>query len=219
MNLYYNKTLIERVIIYQDLSLSYKNFNNAESSNNSRSDFQGMSDYRWNNSERVLSFMKRFNILPIQSFLIDEYDNKRIGKSLRNAIYVLIPRFVWPDKPIITNDGFDLYKQFYNNNTDFLSGKSAIAPSYTGEAYWNYGYLGVCFISLYLGLLYGLFCRIGIISLRTNNIAYLLVSYHLIQHSIFVESWIVSTYIGGLFTIMIYYIFINLILRIKTSIN
>lgn len=163
---------------------------------------------RISTTERLRSASGRFDIFSIQGYLIEEYDQGRPGRTLENAWSVLIPRVLWPEKPIITRFGYELSVQYYN---DPVQGTSAMAPTYSGEAYWNKGWIGVFIVSAYLGICFGILSKIGLAARQRCDWAYIFVAYPLIISATFVESWIAATYIGGLAIIGIYYITIKMI--------
>ena len=55
--------------------------------------------------------------MSTQRFLIEKYLNNEKGNSLKNLKYIFIPRFIWKDKPIMTNNSVILHNIFYGNYT------------------------------------------------------------------------------------------------------
>lgn len=165
--------------------------------------------------EKVRAVGVRFDVASIEGFLIKEYDEGRPGKSLEDFWSVFIPRVFWPEKPIVTRFGNELNYLYYKQTF------SAIAPTYSAEAYWNYGWIGVFLVSIYLGIVFGIFTQISLNAARGADVAYLFVAYPLLVSAAFVESWITATYIGGIAIIILYYIAIkaalSLIARGKKS--
>lgn len=162
--------------------------------------------------ERARSVGLRFDIASIQGFLIKEYDEGRPGFTLADSWTALIPRFLWIEKPIITRFGTELNVRYHDN--DPAQRFSAIAPTYTGEAYWNYGWLGVIVVSVYLGICFGIFSIYGFAAGSGTDPSYLFVAYPLIVSAAFVESWITATYVGGMITIVLYYVTFRFLIRI-----
>ena len=160
--------------------------------------------------ERFRAIGVRFDVASIQGYLIKEYEAGRSGDSLKDFWAAIVPRVFWPSKPIVTRFGSELNVQYYKSA---VQASSSIAPTYDGEAYWNYGWLGLILISAYLGLTFGFFTRIALKAGEDKNIAYFLVAFHLILPAVFVESWIASTYIGGLVTVIVYYFLIKSLLE------
>ena len=151
----------------------------------------------------IPSFMKRFDLVSVQGFLISEYDKGRPGTSLSDVFWILIPRIVWTDKPLMTSHGNELSGLYFR---DPGLKSSALAPGYTGEAYWNFGWLGVVFISVYMGMLLGLWGRVAVAMFNSNNKGYLLVAFPLILTFIQVESWVVSSFFAGIVLLGAWYL-------------
>lgn len=163
-------------------------------------------------NDRVRAIGVRFDVASIEAFMIKEFDEGHPGKSLEDFWAVFVPRVLWPEKPIVTRFGYELNLKFYNNNIEHAS--SAMAPTYSGEAYWNYGWVGVFLVSVYLGIAFGVFTRIGLSAARGADVAYLFVAYPLLVSAAFVESWITATYIGGMAIIVLYYFAIKMLLSL-----
>lgn len=164
---------------------------------------------RLSTGERIRAVGIRFDVASVQGFLINEYDAGRPGNTLTDFLAVLVPRVFWPEKPIITRFGNELSVKYHN---DPVQGSSAMAPTYTGEAYWNMGWFGVLAISVYLGVCYGLLSRPALAAAQGKNLAYLFIAYPLLISAAFVESWITATYIGGMAMIVLYYFAIKITL-------
>jgi len=150
----------------------------------------------------IPAFLKRFDVVSVQGFLISEYDKGRPGKSLSDVFWILIPRIVWTDKPLMTSHGNELSGLYFR---DPGLKSSALAPGYTGEAYWNFGWLGLIFISVYMGMLLGVCGRAAEAMLNSNRKSYLLVAFPLILTFIQVESWVVPSFFAGIVILGVWY--------------
>lgn len=95
--------------------------------------------------------LSRLSYTNIATFVVNRYDFGFPGDTLDNAIYIFIPRLLWPGKPIMTSAGVEL------NYLVFGSETSSLGVTQIAEAYWNYGWFGVVLISALLGLIYSLF--------------------------------------------------------------
>ena len=157
---------------------------------------------------RLKEILLRFDIAPIQGYLLNEYDNGRPGKSLEGFWAVLIPRIFWPGKPIITRFGPELHKQYYKDPSQVTS---SLAPTYSAEAYWNYGPLGVVMVSVLLGLGFGWLTRCSQYAVAGLDPAYFLIAFPVAIWASFVESWVVATYLGE------FIIFVVLLLATRSA--
>ena len=71
------------------------------------------------------------------------------GKSYLAALTVWVPRYLWPEKPGLI-DGM-VGETFYNAEV-------GIPPGPIGEAYWNFGYLGIPLIFFLFGIFHKMLC-------------------------------------------------------------
>ena len=143
--------------------------------------------------ERLRALGRRFDVASIQGYLVNEYDNGRPGKSMHDFLVVMIPRVLWPEKPIITRFGGELSAQYYNNPKQSAT---STAPTYSAEAYWNHGPLGVVGVSILLGLGLGWFTRCWQFAMAGRDPAYFLMAFPAAIWASYVESWVVATYLG-----------------------
>lgn len=91
----------------------------------------------------------RLSYSNVQTFAMDQYDNGWAGDTLKIAAYVLIPRFIWPEKPIPTNVGIDFYELVTGRR-----GETHLGLGIFGEGYWNLGWFGVVLLGLVTGLVF-----------------------------------------------------------------
>ena len=83
----------------------------------------------------------RLSYVNAATFAISQYDSGNPGDSLRNVFIVWIPRFIYPDKPAIT----DIAKDFNLAATGTDTSQST--PGIIGESYWVMGWFGVFLFS------------------------------------------------------------------------
>ncbi|MDC3298628.1 hypothetical protein OAV31_00085 [bacterium] len=155
----------------------------------------------------LIAMFNRFNFTPVQGFLIEEHIAGRHGISLDKFWQNLIPRLVWPSKPLMTNHGNEL-SAYYFKNPD--QGNSSLAPSYVGDAYWNFGLWGVICVSIYLGVVFGFWGRIALKKVNQPFNAYPFFGFHVIFTAFSVESWVGSTFLGGVITTLILFVLVHL---------
>ena len=87
----------------------------------------------------------RFSYVNVGSFVVSLRDEGRSGDTYRNAAAVFIPRAVWPDKPIVTDDARQLSLDATGN------WNNSVAPGFAPEAYWNGGWLGIFLVAIGFG--------------------------------------------------------------------
>lgn len=151
------------------------------------------------NDDFPIHSLARISHAPFQRYLIGEYSAGRIGKSLTDFWVALVPRIFWPDKPNVTRYGAELHNLYFRTR----GSKSALAPTYTAEAYWNYGFFGVLAISLVLGLQLGWFTKHWFYAIQGHDQSYLIIAFPAAFYGLNVETWIAASYFGGFITLVV----------------
>lgn len=100
-----------------------------------------------------LGWWSRLNYTPVQNILIKEYDSGRSGNTYSSIYWFFLPRFLFPDKPIMDHGRQLTIIVFGHRN-------SSTGATVFGEAYWNGGWLSLILTSM----LYGIF--LWVISLK-----------------------------------------------------
>jgi hypothetical protein len=100
--------------------------------------------------EALIDFSSvRLSYVNQATFAIRMYDAGVPSGSLDHLLATLIPRFLWPDKPIITQIGVDFNFAATGSHT------SSAAPGLFADAYWNFGWSGVGLLMIPLGAILG----------------------------------------------------------------
>lgn len=109
--------------------------------------FSGADQFPASNSGA--SALTRLTYVNAATLVINRYDSGHPGDWPALLPAVFVPRFLWPEKPIITDIGFDIYELGTGRRTS-QSGAGVFA-----DAYWASGWWGVIvFMSVY-GLILG----------------------------------------------------------------
>lgn len=116
---------------------------------------------RFEESELQVGWV-RLSYVNAATFAISQYDNGNPGDSLRNIFLVWIPRFLYPDKPAIT----DVAKEF--NVAATGSDTSQSTPGIIGESYWVMGWPGVFIFSAVIAIISTLWSLYTIAVLRSG---------------------------------------------------
>lgn len=175
---------------------------------------KGMKAYE----ERLRALGRRFDVASIQGYLINEYNNQRHGRSLVDFWAVVIPRAIWPEKPIMTRFGKELHDQFFYI-PGYVQPSSSVAPTYSAEAYWNFGLSGVVFVSILLGLAIGWLTRCWQISMLGGDPAFFLIVFPIAIWASSVESWIVGTFLGEFVILTTLYFTAVIMLKLHRKFN
>jgi type III secretory pathway component EscS len=94
--------------------------------------------------EEVQSGWARLSYLNGATFAINAYDSGQPGSSLGPLAFIWIPRFLWKDKPSVTQGGIDFNVAVTGRDT------SQSSPGIPADGYWNAGWLGVVMAALLL---------------------------------------------------------------------
>ena len=159
--------------------------------------------------EDKMGLLRRFAHGPIQVYLVDEYLSGRPGETLADFWAALVPRILWPEKPIITRFGGELDSLYKNR----ANSTSALAPTFSAEAYWNYGGWGCFVVSILLGLELGWLTRRWFHTMAGRDDAFLLIAFPSAIIGFSVSTWIAASYVGGFITLVLLWIGFRFLLR------
>lgn len=90
--------------------------------------------------------LSRLSHVAIGSYLVTEHDLGMNGRTIEAAAYALIPRFLWPEKPVITAASNELSYRVTGQYTNALS------PTTAGDIYWNFGWPGLFLLTPLVGI-------------------------------------------------------------------
>ena len=90
--------------------------------------------------------LARFTLINVATFVINRYDRGLPGNSVDGALAILVPRALWPDKPIF-NPGGDL--------AYLASGQvgNSISAGIYAESYWSFGWWGLLILIVPYGII------------------------------------------------------------------
>ena len=99
--------------------------------------------------EAIQESLVRVSFVNIAAFVMSQYDHGLPGDSLRDTLYSFIPRFLWPEKPLVLVAG---------ELATLASGEvgNAISPGYFAEAYWNFGWIGLPLLLIPVGFYFNI---------------------------------------------------------------
>lgn len=154
----------------------------------------------WEGTERAENqpALSRLSYLHVAAMVVTWHDTGRTGDSLSYALTVLVPRFIWPDKPIITSVGTDLSLAASGNVG------SSISPGLFAEAYWNLGWLGIPILMVPLGCILTVFSRYSLNVMREENWLHLPPVLLGVLAGVRVDGFFVADIIGGSATALVY---------------
>lgn len=143
------------------------------------------------------AWVARISYVNAQAFVVDRYDRGDPGDSIsvEYIITLLIPRVLWLEKPVVSDVGINLYRLATGQDG------TSIAPGVFAEAYWNGGWLLVCCVSFYVGLVIGGFARFGQRVLAEGRVSQFPVVLMAIVLAVRPDGWFGLTYVGGAATV------------------
>jgi hypothetical protein len=115
----------------------------------------------WSNPRQELlsgsnGVLSRLSYVNQSTFAEHLYDTGAPGGTLADAWAVFIPRWLWPNKPIITQIGIT-FNYLATGSMD-----SSAAPGFFAEAYWDYGWIGVIAVMALAGIIFGTISRFSL---------------------------------------------------------
>jgi hypothetical protein len=131
----------------------------------------------------------RLGYAPYQAFVMAEYDAGRPGETVELALYIPIPRSLWPEKPTIAV-GRDLYYLMTGHTT------TQVAAGIFAEAYWNGGWLLVIIVCVYVGILFASFTIYSLRRMALQQFFFLPVVFFGINVGFRADGLFASTYVG-----------------------
>jgi hypothetical protein len=137
----------------------------------------------------VQSWWCRLNYANAQSFAMTAYDQGLPGDTFALALYVFVPRILYPEKPIMT-PGVE-FNVLVDGNPDSQS-----APGMFAEAYWNGGWPLAGLTFLFMGAFYWAWEIYAKRKLAFLRLAYMPVIWLGIFSAIQQDAWFVSGTIG-----------------------
>ncbi len=141
-------------------------------------------------------------------FAMHQYDKGHPGSTFALAPYVFIPRFIYPEKPIMTS-GLDFtYLIMRSKQTRSLTGLGIY-----GEGYWNMGWLGVFITGVVAGVLFAIYAIVCGLVVSKYNFLYLPIAIAGITMGFRIDDWFIPAYLGTSIQLFVIYSFIRFIIR------
>jgi hypothetical protein len=140
-----------------------------------------------------------------QAFCIRQYNAGIPGDTFGLIIPALIPRVLWPGKPIITA-GYEFNQLVTGDH------RSSSAAGIFGEAYWNGGWVALLLACVYIGALLSWFSQIAFDCVARRDLRWLPFGIGGMLMASSVTDWFASTYVGGALTYAVYLVCIRVMM-------
>ena len=125
------------------------------------------------------------------TFAIALYDRGFAGELFKNMFAVLVPRVLWPDKPI------DQTAREFAAMSQGEYAENSVTPTIFAEAYWNFGWLGIPVVGIALGIALALLSINAIRLLNRKAWLYMPVLFTSMQFGLSIDGLFVPSVIGG----------------------
>lgn len=93
--------------------------------------------FRLPSAQQDVSSFMRLHYTPYVAFVLAQYDDGLPSERISTGLYAIIPRVIWPDKPLVSDIGTELNYLITGYDT------SALGATLFGDLYWNFGWTGL----------------------------------------------------------------------------
>ena len=144
--------------------------------------------------------LSRISYVNVATFVIQQYDIGQPGDWPKLLPAVFIPRILWPEKPIITQIGVDIY-ELGTGRTSATFGAGVFA-----DAYWAMGWWGVAIFMPVYGLILGVLTIMTARILRDGRWLFFPVVLMALRIGFRTDGHYISDVAGGTVIIVAYYV-------------
>jgi len=167
------------------------------------------SEYRGIGTDEITTFLAgaqiwwtRLTYSNAQTYAMHAFDANEPGASLSLAGYALVPRILYPNKPVMSIG--DKYTEFVTGNaTSTFTG-----PGIFAEAYWNGGWILVVGIGVFVGVILAGMGLFSVRAISSGRFVYLPIIFIGLIMGLRPDDWFVLVYIGGLIQAAVLYLMI-----------
>ncbi|PHS21655.1 MAG: hypothetical protein COA84_15420 [Robiginitomaculum sp.] len=160
----------------------------------------------------VQSGLTRLSYVNASALVIHLYDSGQPGNWPKLIPAVLIPRIFWPDKPIITAIGRDIYELGTGRRT------SSFGAGIFADAYWAMGWSGVVVYMSFYGLVIGLLTQLASRIMHKEQWLFFPVVLLGLNYGMRTDGHYISDVAGGLVLIIaLYFLLLGLSIILKSS--
>ncbi len=116
--------------------------------------YTGRFDQEFYQEQMETLFSRQFEASSI-AVIAEEVERKGYikGETFYQIRYFLIPRLLWPDKPMMVRGGW--FTSYLGSSPRETDSTTSIGMEAAGELYWNFGYPGVVLGMFVLGAMFG----------------------------------------------------------------
>jgi hypothetical protein len=162
-------------------------------------------------SEQIDWAWVRISYVNAAAYAVHLRDTGMTSQSLATLPAVIIPRFLWPNKPIITQIGVDFNSAATGND------QSASSPGLFAEAYWNFGWLGVGILMIPLGAILSAMSAFALRVLRDESWLFFPIVLLGMKMGLRVDGYFVADIAGAGVIALAVYAVLALLIRLANS--
>ena len=115
----------------------------------------------------VETWWLRLNYSGAQAAAMDLYDSGDRGTFTQSILIYLVPRPLWPNKPVMASPGGDFHSRIAGNEN------AKVGATIFADGYWKLGWPGVFLFSGFMGGVMGLIARMTMAQLGRGRFLYL----------------------------------------------
>jgi len=146
----------------------------------------------------------RLSYVNCQAFVMDQYDEGNKGNTLGLIAWVFVPRFIYPEKPVLSVVGQDFTEVVLGHRYGYTG------VGMFGEAYWNGGWPMVMLICSFIGGMHYLITCNSLRQITRRQYYYLPCIFLGISTGYRIDAW----FVGGFFGVLVVYYFLFLVTRL-----
>ncbi len=164
---------------------------------------------QWSSGEMEFSqegsWWTRLCYTNVEALAMYLYDRERPGDSFELCVYGLVPRFLWPDKPVL-EPGADFTEIAVGNR------ESHTGIGIFGESYWNGGWALLLATCAYVGVLFTWLSRMALGALVRSEWLLLPCAFMGVRLGAHIDDWFATGYLNGVVIYLLYYGLIRLVM-------
>ena len=157
-------------------------------------------------SKYTFEIWDRINYMSSQAAALDLYSEGNGGEGMSNIFWLFVPRFLNKDKPDVSSSSAKFSKKFRKH------GGTRDSPGVFVEGYYNYGWIGLIFVSLLIGLVLKIYSVLIKSIIQKKLYSFYFIIFSGIWTSFRIDGLIITDYLGQLIIFLYFMILIILIL-------
>jgi hypothetical protein len=145
----------------------------------------------------VQAWWSRLTYTNVQAFAMERYQAGLPGDSFGLIAWAPVPRVLYPDKPEMT-PGFDFSAEVFGRKLESSTGLGVF-----GEAYWNGGWLFVCLVGAYIGVVFALVGNWSMRAVAAGKWYFAPALLNAVTIGLGITEWMAAMYVGGVLYLLL----------------